>query len=61
MQCTGCSSLYFNPRTSCEVRQLFDADVVMEVYFNPRTSCEVRLEQFQLPVIGIIFQSTHLV
>ena len=34
---------YFNPRTSCEVRQ--DGTVqsnTPEWHFNPRTSCEVR-------------------
>ena len=36
--------VYFNPRTSCEVR-LYTSETHLFVpfYFNPRTSCEVRL------------------
>ena len=51
------TSIYFNPRTSCEVR--LATLVVLEVipYFNPRTSCEVRpfavLTTFVAVVISI--------
>ena len=52
--------VYFNPRTSCEVRRHCPLLLSCMAYFNPRTSCEVRRRiDVRRRAIGK-FQSTHL-
>ncbi len=52
--------MYFNPRTSNEVRQKLPRRSDLSGDFNPRTSNEVRQALGKLSHFSVEFQSTHL-
>ena len=52
--------LYFNPRTSYEVRPQRYSRPFETTHFNPRTSYEVRQSTLYGVLFEYVFQSTHL-